>query len=131
MPEKRRRWMPLRTSAGQEPVRTEIEGLPLLAQVALEAAMRRYERCDELGREVKQVGHIDAGGQRWVLRELRLTSQGQEIRLLFVRLGAYDHVCLGLVVFSKKTKALPLPMRERAAGRLQLWLAERQNHRNP
>jgi phage-related protein len=125
----RRRWIEYKTATGATPVRAEINDLPLHTQAALDLAMDRFAEGRELVRDVKSVGDLSIAGTSWPLYELRVTSSGVEIRLLFVRVGRYHHVCLGLRVFKKKQPRLPDHERDRALERFRAWLDERNTNR--
>ena len=96
--------------------------MPKTAQGALEAAMTRYERREELPRDVKQLAPVLVSGESFALRELRVTAEGQEFRLLFVQVGEYHHVCLRLYAFEKKRQKTGKQAFDVARGRLASWL---------
>lgn len=115
-----RRFRFYRTAHNKTVVKDELRALGFTAAAAVAEAMKRYERDESLGREVKSLG---TRVRNHLLYELRVTLDGNEYRVIFAPVTRGGHVVLALTAFSKKQRQIAAADLDRAKSRLQDWLA--------
>ena len=107
------RWRFYRTANGRDIVREELETLGVHGRAAVVAAMKRVARNRHFPYEQEHIG-----GE---LCAVRIFLDGSTFRVLYARQGVHDHILLGLHVFQKKDRKLPIRARQLAERRLRDW----------
>lgn len=107
------RWRMYRTAVGRDVVRDELDTLGQRPRAAILTAMKRVQRNEHAPYEQEHIG-----GE---LYAVRVFVDQATFRMLYARVGAHDHILLGLHVLQKKDRKLPLATRRLAQQRLNDW----------
>ena len=109
------RWRFYRTANGRDVVGEELQALGVDARATVAEAMKRVARNEHFPYEQEHIaGELCA---------VRVFLAGCTYRVLYARVGAHDHILLGLHAFQKKDRKLPISARRLAERRLRDWLA--------
>jgi phage-related protein len=107
----KRQWRFYRTGAGNSPVKSFLDALPIRDVAEIVASMKQVER-----EGTKAARHL-----RTEIWEVRVDAGTRQFRVLFAEEGKFSQVLLALEAFQKTTQKTPPAEIELAESRLRDW----------